>query len=290
MRVIVITGPTASGKSALAVRVARRLRCEIISADSRQIYRHMLVTTAVPTEEERGGVPHHLLEFLEPTEYYSAAMFEADAMRLIGDMERRGLRNVVVAGGSMMYIDALLHGLDNLPTISEAVRRQTLEFYDREGLEGVRARLAQLDPAYMAQADPNNARRLIHALEIIAESGCPVSQLRTGQRKVRPFQALKVAIEWPREQLFARINRRVEQMAERGMEAEARALLPLRGCNALNTVGFKELFAMMDGRMTRREALDRIAKNTRVYAKKQMTWLKREPAEIILRPRLTIEP
>lgn len=277
VEVIVITGPTASGKSALAVDMAERLGCEIISADSRQVYRHMPVCTAVPTEAERRGIRHHLLEFLEPTDYYSAARFEEDAMRLIAEMERRGLCRVIVCGGSMMYVDALTRGLDELPTISDRVRAETLEFFNREGIDAVREELKRLDPDYYAQADLSNHRRLVHALEIIRESGEPVSRLRTGRRKERPFEVRKFAIDWSREELFGRINRRVERMVADGLETEARALLPLRGENALNTVGMKEMFAMFDGEMDRATAIARIGKNTRVYAKKQLTWLKRDP-------------
>lgn len=277
MQVIVITGSTASGKSALAVELAERLGCEIISADSRQVYRHMPICTAVPSVEERRGIPHHLLEFLEPTAYYSAAEFEADALRLIADMESRGHERVIVCGGSMMYIDALTRGLDDLPTISPDVRAEALRFFEREGIEGVRAELERLDPEYLAQADPHNHRRLVHALEIIRQSGYKVSLLRTGRRKPRPFVVRKFAIERSREELFDRINRRVDAMVAAGLEDEARALLPLRAENALNTVGFKEMFALFDGLMDRDTAIARMAKNTRVYAKKQLTWLKRDP-------------
>lgn len=284
MQVIVITGPTASGKTALAVNLAEHLGCEVISADSRQVYRRMPVCTAVPTAEERRGVTHHLLEFLEPSDYYSAAEFETDSLRLIADMERRGLQRVIVCGGSMMYVDALTRGLDDLPTISAQVRAETLDFFNREGIEAVRDELRRLDPEYFAQADVNNHRRLIHALEIIRESGRKVSELRTGRRKERPFSVRKFAIDWSREELFDRINRRVDRMVADGLEAEARALLPLRGENALNTVGMKEMFAMFDGVMDRETAIARIGKNTRVYAKKQLTWLKRDPEIEWIRP------
>lgn len=278
MTVTVITGPTASGKSALAVNVAERLGCEIISADSRQIYRHMPVTTACPSAEERARVPHHLVECLELDEYYSAARFEEDALKLIADMERRGLTDCVVVGGSMMYIDALTRGLDDLPTISDAVRAETLEFFHNQGIEAVRDELRRLDPDYFAQADPDNHRRLVHALEIIRESGRKVSELRTGRAKPRPFDVRKYVIDLPREELFARINARVDRMVADGMEQEAAALYHMRHLNSLNTVGFKEMFAMFDGLMDRETAIARIAKNTRVYAKKQLTWLRRDPS------------
>lgn len=278
MTVTVITGPTASGKSAYAVDLAERLGCEIISADSRQIYRHIPITTACPTAEERFRVRHHLVECLELDEYYSAARFEEDALRLIADMESRGLENCVVVGGSMMYIDALTRGLDVLPTISDAVRAETLNFFQQQGIDAVRAELRCLDPEYYAQADLSNHRRLVHALEIIRESGQKVSTLRTGRPKPRPFAIKKYAIEMPREQLFVRINARVERMIADGMEQEARSLYHLRHLNSLNTVGFKEMFAMFDGLMNRPTAIARIAKNTRVYAKKQLTWLRRDPS------------
>lgn len=284
MTVTVITGPTASGKSAYAVDLAERLGCEIISADSRQIYRHIPITTACPTAEERARVRHHLVECLELDEYYSAARFEEDALRLIADMEARGLEHCVVVGGSMMYIDALTRGLDVLPTISDAVRAETLRFFQQQGIEAVRAELRRLDPEYYAQADPANHRRLVHALEIIRESGQKVSVLRTGRPKPRPFAIKKYAIEMPREQLFARINARVGRMVADGMEQEARALYHLRHLNSLNTVGFKEMFAMFDGLMDRPTAIARIAKNTRVYAKKQLTWLRRDPTILPLDP------
>lgn len=284
MNVIVITGPTASGKSALAVAVAQRLDCEIISADSRQIYRGMPITTAAPTAEEQGGVPHHLLEILEPTEYYSAARFEEDALKLIADMERRGLQNVVVCGGSMMYIDALLYGLDELPTIREDIRRKALQLFEQQGIDAVRRELDALDSEYLAQADLNNSRRLVHALEIIWQSGHKVSELRTGAKKSRPFTWKKFAIDLAREELFARINSRVNRMAEQGIVEEARGLLPLRHLNALNTVGFKELFTYFDGVWDLDTALARMAKNTRVYAKKQLTWLKKASDATMISP------
>lgn len=275
MKVIIITGPTASGKSAMAVDLAERLGCEIISADSRQIYRHVPITTAVPSAEERARVRHHLIEELELDEYYSAARFEEDALKLIEEMERNGHDRCIICGGSMMYIDALTRGLDLLPTISESIRNETLRFFQQQGIEAVREELQRLDPEYYAIADPNNHRRLVHALEIIRESGKKVSELRTGKPKERPFEIEKRIIELPREILFERINTRVDRMVADGMIEEARALYPMRHLNSLNTVGFKELFASFDGALDLPTAIERIKKNTRVYAKKQMTWLRR---------------
>lgn len=278
MHCIFITGPTASGKSAAAVTLARQLgQCHIISADSRQIYRRMPITTAVPSADERAGITHHLLEALNPEEYYSAARFEQDALAIINTLAAQGHDRVIVCGGSILYIRALLHGLDDLPDISPQVRTQCLDFYHTQGLEALQAEIRRLDPLYWQQADRSvrqNHRRLIHALEIITQTGGqPLSGLRTGQPKPRPFTSELRRIDLPRPQLFDRINRRVDLMVAQGMEQEARSLLPLRRLNALNTVGFKEWFAHFDGLLDRTTAIERIKKNTRVFAKKQLTLL-----------------
>ena len=216
---IVITGPTASGKSALAVEVARRLDTDVISADSRQVYRGIPIVTAVPTEEERKGVRHHLLEMLPLDAYYSASRFEEDALSILGDLfERRGVG--VVCGGSMMYVDAVTRGIDLLPTISEDVRRTAYNIYEQGGIDAVREKLQEFDPDYYAIVDKCNHKRMIHAIEITLQAGQPYSSLRTGAVKPRPFKILKYAIEMPREILFERINRRVDLMIEAGLEEE----------------------------------------------------------------------
>lgn len=271
---IVVTGATASGKTSLAIDVAEALGCDIISADSRQIYRGMPIGTAAPTAEEQARVRHHLVGVLDPAEYYSAARFEEDALRLLAEQWRR-LPFAVVCGGSMMYVDALTDGIDALPTISEGVRTRVRELLSQHGPEGLLALLDVLDPAYAATVDRANTKRVAHAVEICLESGHPYSELRTGSRTERPFRIIKVAVERSREELFARINARVDAMMGAGLEQEARALYARRHLNALNTVGYKEMFAWFEGRMTREEAVARIAKNTRVYAKKQLTWLAR---------------
>ncbi len=279
-----ITGPTASGKSALAVDVARRLGTEIISADSRQVYRRMPIVTAVPTMEERGGVRHHLLECLDPEEYYSAAAFEEDALRIAGEIWARGVRDVVVCGGSMMYVDALCNGIDPLPTVPEDVRIALKQEWDDKGDGWLREELRRTDPDYHARVDLQNLKRVFHAVEITRTAGRPYSSLCTGQKTERPFEIIKMAIERPREELFERINRRVGLMAGQGLVEECRALWPLKGLNSLNTVGIKEMFDYFEGRWDLDTALARMAKNTRVYAKKQMTWLKRDPEVRWIRP------
>lgn len=280
---VVITGPTASGKTGLSIKLASRLGCDIISADSRQLFRDIPIGTAAPTPEELAAVTHHFVGTLSLDEYYSAARYEEDVMTLLPQLWKKS-PYAVMCGGSMMYVDAVTRGIDDLPTVSDCVRRHVMELYEREGIEGVRATLRNLDPEYLAIADPANHRRLIHAIEISLEAGQPYSSLRTGGVKERQFRVVKMMIDYPREELFDRINRRVDMMIESGFIEEARRVYPLRHLNSLNTVGYKEMFACFDGEMTLDTAISRMKKNTRVYAKKQLTWLKRDPAVIRLNP------
>lgn len=268
---IMITGPTASGKSALAVDVAERLGTEIVSADSRQVYRGIPIVTAMPTAEERARVRHHLVDMLPLDAYYSAAEFERDALRVAGGLlESRGV--AVAVGGSMLYVDALCHGIDALPTVSDAVREGLRREHERLGDEWLLDELRRLDPEYYDTVDRRNTKRVFHAVEIIREAGVTYTSLRTGARRERDFRIVKVLLEAPRDILFDRINRRVDAMVADGLEEEARGVYHLRYLNSLNTVGIKEMFAMFDGTMDRHTAIERIKKNTRVYAKKQMTW------------------
>ena len=271
----VITGPTASGKSALAVELALRLGTEVISADSRQIYQGIPIVTAMPTPEEREAVKHHLIEMLPLESYYSASQFEEDALKIASEvMERNG--SVVVCGGSMMYVDALCNGIDLLPTVPQGIREGLGSEHSEKGDEWLLSELEHLDPEYYAKVDRKNIKRVFHAVEIIRAAGKSYTELRTGEKRTRPFEIKKYKIEMPREMLFGRINRRVDQMIEQGLEEEARRVYPQRALNSLNTVGLKEMFAMFDGVMSREEAIGRIKKNTRVYAKKQMTWWARD--------------
>lgn len=276
---IVITGPTASGKSALAIEVAKRLDTEIISADSRQIYHGIPIVTAMPSAEELAVVPHHLIDMLPLDTYYSASQFEEDALALARRiMAEKG--TVVVCGGSMLYIDALCHGIDELPTVPDDVRAGLMKEVEEKGQEWLTQELRRLDPEYYAQVDLRNGKRVFHAVEIIRAAGQPYSSLRTGQRRSRDFRIRKYMLNGPREALFERINSRVEAMFATGLEEEARRVYPMRDLNSLNTVGLKEMFAYFDGDMTLEQAKARIQKNTRVYAKKQLTWWARDP-EII---------
>ncbi len=271
-----ITGPTGSGKSQLAVELALRLGCEIISADSRQIYRDIPIGTAAPTERQMHLVPHHLVGFLGLDEHYSAAKFEADVLKLLPTLWSKS-PYAILCGGSMMYIDAVTKGIDDLPDISPEIRKKAMEIYTEGGIDKAREVLRKLDPDYYGIVDLNNHKRIVHAIEITMQAGVPYSTLRTGAVRQRPFNIVKFAIGYPREMLFARINSRVDDMIASGFEKEAAEVFPFRHLNSLNTVGFKELFAVMDGRMDRHTAIARIAKNTRVYAKKQLTWMKKDP-------------
>lgn len=284
-RLIVVTGPTASGKTSLAIEVARVFGTEIISADSRQLFRDLSIGTARPTETELAAVPHHLVATLGLDEYYSAARFEEDVMAMLPAMFQRLNGNVVMCGGSMMYVDAVCNGIDFLPTVSDEIRNTTLQLYQERGLDAIVAELQRLDPVYLQTApDLRNHKRLIHALEITREAGQPYSSMLTGEKKSREFEIVKFAIDHPREQLFDRINLRVEQMMKEGLLDEARRVYPYRHLNSLNTVGYKELFTYFDGDWDLDTAVARIQKNTRVYAKKQLTWLRRDPSVVWLDP------
>lgn len=273
-KLIVITGPTASGKSDLAVRLAIEHDTEIISADSRQIYRGIPIVTAIPDMVQRMGVTHHLMEMLPLDSYYSAAMFEQDALKIAYEIWKR--RDVaIVCGGSMMYIDALLYGIDELPTVPDSIRLPLMEEWKRNGDDWLRDQLKKLDHEYFSQVDQANMKRVFHAVEICMASGTTYTSLRTGKKKTRDFEIEKIIIDLPREELFERINRRVLKMVENGLEEEAKSVYSMRHLNSLNTVGLKEMFAYFDGMMDFDTAVARIQKNTRVYAKKQLTWLKR---------------
>lgn len=268
---IVITGPTASGKSALAIEVAQKLGTEIISADSRQIYKGIPIVTAIPTEEERKGVRHHFLEKLSLDRYYSAAMFEEEALKCAMEIMNR-CGSVVVCGGSMLYIDALCKGIDILPTVPDDIRIGLYKEFEEKGNDWLLNELRNLDPDYYKTVDLKNTKRVIHAIEIIRTSGKTYSSMRTGVHRKRPFEIKKYLLEMPREILFERINRRVDAMILSGLEEEARSVYPYRHLNSLNTVGLKEMFQYFNGELDRTTAIERIKKNTRVYSKKQMFW------------------
>lgn len=273
--VIVLLGPTAVGKTNLSLRLAQQFDCPIISADSRQLYRDIPIITAAPTAEEQARVPHYFVGTLGLTDYYSAARYEEEVMALLE--EHFKTHDVaVLTGGSMMYIDAVCDGIDDIPTVDEHTRALMMERYHREGLEALAAELRLLDPEYYAQCDIRNPKRVIHALEICYMTGTTYTSFRVRQKKERPFRILKIGLQREREDLFDRINRRMTQMVEQGALEEVRRVMPYRAENSLNTVGVKELLKVLDGEWELNFALDRLRKNTRVYAKKQMTWFKKD--------------
>lgn len=272
---VVITGPTASGKTRAAIEVAKDLGCEIISADSRQMFADIPIATAAPTSEERAVVAHHFVGNLPLDAYYSAACFEEDVLSLLSDLFKRS-DYAVMCGGSMLYVDAVTKGIDEMPTISDEVRSRVAELLDMEGSDGLLARLRLSDPEYYEVVDRKNTKRVAHALEIIYESGQTYTSFRSGRAKTRNFCILKFAIEMPREILFERISARVSAMIDAGLESEIKKVESLRGLNSLNTVGVKEMFDCFDGKLTLEEAKEKIARNTRVFAKKQLTWLKKD--------------
>lgn len=280
---IVITGPTGVGKTATAIGLAQRLGCDIINADSRQIYRGIPICTAAPTPAELAAARHHFVAIKELDESYSASQFECDVLQLLPQLWQQG-DYAVMCGGSMLYVDAVCRGIDPLPDISPQVRAAVKEKLAREGLESLVAELERLDPAYAATIDRHNTSRVCHGVEICHEAGVPYSTLRTGTAKPRDFNIVKLALNIERDQLFERINRRVDRMVEAGLEQEARSVYHLRHLNSLNTVGMKEMFALFDGTMDRHTAIERIKKNTRVYAKKQLTWYRRDPSIIWVTP------
>lgn len=284
----IVTGPTASGKTGLAIRLARHFGTDVISADSRQMFRDIPIGTAAPGPEEQALARHHFVGTLPLDAYYSAACFETDVLALLPSLWRRS-PVALMCGGSMMYVDAVVRGIDEMPAVSASTRAYVLNMLDQQGLEGVLAQLRICDPAYWEQVDRANTRRVVHALEICLEAGVPYSALRKGSVARRDFRIVKMMIDRPREELFDRINRRVDLMMAQGLEAEARAALAQGDFNSLNTVGYKEMAAYFRGDMDRATAIARIAKNTRVYAKKQLTWLARDPTVIRLNPATAFE-
>lgn len=272
---LVLIGPTGVGKTELSLSLAEQFQTEIVSADSRQLYADLKIGTAAPTPEQLARVPHHLVGTLQLTDYYSAAQYESEAMALLQDLFQRH-EVVVVTGGSMMYIDALCKGIDDIPTVDAETRALMLERYETEGLEALCAELKLLDPEYYRIVDLKNPKRVIHALEICYMTGKTYTSFRTRTQKKRPFRILRVGLTRDREELYDRINRRVDAMMDEGLLEEARSVYPFRHLNSLNTVGYKELFKYLDGEWTLDFAVEKIKQNSRIYSRKQMTWFRRD--------------
>lgn len=273
---LVLIGPTGVGKTELSLQLAERFGTCIVSADSRQLYADLRIGTAAPTPDQLARVEHHLVGTLQLTDYYSAARYEEEVMQLLQGHLFRQHDIVLLTGGSMMYVDAVCKGIDDIPTVDEETRRLLLQRYEEEGLEPLCAELRLLDPEYYRIVDQKNPKRVIHALEICYMTGRTYTSFRTRQTKIRPFRIVKVGLTRPREELYDRINRRVVQMVEDGLVDEAQGLLPYRHLNALNTVGYKEMFRYLDGEWTLEFAIEKIQQNSRIYSRKQMTWFKRD--------------
>lgn len=273
----VVVGPTGVGKTDISLEMAHFLGCGIVSCDSRQMFRELPIGTAAPTATQMADVQHYFVGNRSIFEPYSAGQFELDAVPTI-EAEIAHTGHAMLVGGSMLYADAVCRGIDDLPTIDDETRRSVTDFYAQNGIEGVRRKLRLLDPQHYAEVDLRNVKRMLHALEVIEITGRPFSEQRTHQVKQRSFDIVKIGLTRPRPELYERINRRVWQMLDDGLENEARALYPHRQLNALNTVGYKELFNYFDGTWTRDHAIEMIQQNTRRYAKKQQSWFNRDSA------------
>ena len=272
---IVLLGPTGVGKTDLSLELAEHFSSPIISSDSRQVYKDIPIGTAAPTDKDRLRVPHYFVGNLNLPDYYSASLFEEEVISLLARLhETKDV--ILMSGGSPMYIDAVCKGIDEIPTIDPKLREELKERYEKEGLDGIRAELKILDPIFYNQVDLKNHKRVIHALEICLMAGKPYSSLRTNSPHQRPFQIIKIGLKREREELYERINRRVDQMIEQGLLDEARKVYPLKHLNSLNTVGYKELFKYFDGEWELDFAIDKIKQNSRIYSRKQMTWFKRD--------------
>ena len=273
---IVITGPTAVGKTALCLEIAKHFDIPIINADSRQIYRELRIGTAQPTKEQMQEVKHYFVGTLGLDDYYSASLFEQQVLECL---EQQFLTSdyALLSGGSMMYIDAVCDGIDDIPTIDDETRTLMKQRLADEGLEALVDELKRLDPEYYEIVDRQNPRRVVHALEICTMTGKTYTSFRKREKRQRPFRIIKIGLNRPREELYQRINQRVDEMMQQGLLEEAKSLYPMRQMNALNTVGYKELFDYLEGRWPLEEAVERIKGNTRRYARKQLTWYKKDP-------------
>ena len=273
---IVITGPTAVGKSQLCLDIARHFDIPIINADSRQIYKELSIGTAKPSDEDQQTVKHYFVSTLSLQDYYSASLFESQVTDLLDTLFKTS-DYALMAGGSMMYIDAVCDGIDDIPTIDDETRTKMKQRLKDEGLQKLCEELQRLDPEYYEIVDRQNPKRVVHALEICTMTGQTYTSFRKREKKDRPFRIVKIGLNRDREELYNRINARVNEMMQKGLLKEVEALYPMREFNALNTVGYKELFEYLNGRWPLEEAVERIKGNTRRYARKQLTWYKKDP-------------
>lgn len=277
---VVVSGPTGVGKTDLCIRIAREFGIPIINADSRQIYAEIPIGTAAPTREEQSQAHHYFVGTHHVGDYFSVSVYEQQVMGLLDTLfkqqEDRGRGVALLSGGSMMYVDTVINGIDDIPTVDDATRTMLKKKYEEEGLERLRDELRLLDPEYYAIVDLKNPKRVVHALEICYMTGKTYTSFRTNEKKKRPFNILRIGLDRDREELYDRINRRVDRMIADGLVGEVKSVAHMRSENALNTVGYKEIFQYLDGDMTLDEAVERIKCNTRRYCRKQLTWLRRD--------------
>lgn len=272
---IVLLGPTGVGKTDVSIDIAQHFTCEIISADSRQFFSEMKIGTAVPSDDQLKKIKHHFIRFISVKEYYSSSLFERDVLKILPAMFRKN-NTVLMTGGSGMYIDAVCEGIDDIPDTDQAIREKYTIIYKEQGIEGLRFALRKLDPEHYEKVDLKNPKRIIRALEVCETTGRPYSSFLKKEKRQRDFEILKIGLERPREELFKRINLRVDKMIEEGLENEARGLFELRHLNALNSVGYREFFDYFEGKITKDKAIELIKRNTRRFAKRQMTWWARD--------------
>lgn len=275
---IVLIGPTGVGKTELSLSIAEHYHTSIISSDSRQLYKDLKIGTAAPTPAQLARVPHYFVGTLELTDYYSAAQYETEVLKKLDELFQAH-PVVVMTGGSMMYVDAVCKGIDDIPTVDKDTRELMIHRYETEGLDQLCAELRVLDPEYYRIVDLKNPKRVIHALEICYMTGKTYTSFRTRTQKERPFRIVKVGLTREREELYQRINQRVDEMMKEGLLEEAKRVYPYRQLNSLNTVGYKEIFKYLDGEWDLPFAIEKIKQNSRIYSRKQMTWFKRD-AEI----------
>ena len=280
---IIVLGPTGVGKSEISVKLAKYFNTEIISADSRQFFKELSIGTAVPPTEDLLEVPHHFIQNKSIHQYYNVSEFETDTLNLLQVLFKR-INPVILTGGSMLYIDTICKGIDDIPTVNPEIRKSVIQWYETHGLEALRERLLELDPEYYTTVDLNNPKRILHAVEVCEMTGKTFTSFRTQTVRTRPFRIIKIGINQDRKVLYERINQRVLKMMDASLLEEAKSVYSFRHLNSLNTVGYKELFTYLDGECTLYEAIDLIQRNSRKYARKQLTWFRRDPEIVWFEP------
>lgn len=280
---IVLTGPTGIGKTKTGIQIAKHFKTEIVSSDSRQIFKEMTIGTAVPNKHELSEIKHHFIHSHSITENYNASRYETEALKLLEQLFQNH-ETVVLVGGSMLYIDAICKGIDLMPDADQEIRKELKARFENEGLAGLRLQLKKLDPEYYNKVDLKNPNRIIHALEISIMTGKPFSSFRSNTLKKRPFSIIKIGLNCDRTILHERINKRVDLMISEGLIEEAKSVYPLKHLNSLNTVGYRELFAWFDGEITKEKAIELIKRNSRRYARKQITWFRKDEEVVWFEP------